>query len=116
MEEKVKILEDTPISEENISFYPELLKLQLLDFCVQYLIHFLFPFPICHLLPYLWLTSVICVHVVGVIVAVLGMERDDEPGKFQVEDVCFQDLPAQPERTPLEEDKYWLPTICQHDG
>ena len=39
-------------------------------------------------------------------IAVIGTERDEEPGKFHVEDFCFQDLPEQPERTELDEDKY----------
>ena len=48
----------------------------------------------------------------GVIVAVLGMERDEEPGKFKVEDFCFQELPDQPERTIPEEDRY----LCYRVG
>ena len=47
-------------------------------------------------------------HVTGVIVAVCGYEPDEERGKFEVEDVCYQELPKQIERPLMEEDKYVL--------
>ena len=49
---------------------------------------------------------VINVLLTGVVVAVFGMEREDDRGKFHVEDICFQDLPQQIPRPPLDQDKY----------
>ncbi|GFO33116.1 polymerase (DNA directed), delta 2, regulatory subunit [Plakobranchus ocellatus] len=44
--------------------------------------------------------------VTGVIVAVIGIEPEDDKGKFYVEDVCYQLLPAQIARPILEQDKF----------
>ncbi|XP_076458438.1 DNA polymerase delta subunit 2-like [Babylonia areolata] len=44
--------------------------------------------------------------VTGVIVAVLGQEPEEDRGKFQVEDYCFQLLPEQVPRPTLTEDRY----------
>lgn len=41
----------------------------------------------------------------GVIVAVLGVEPDNDKGKFHVEDHCFQSLPKQIPLAPMEVDK-----------
>ncbi|KAI0220272.1 DNA polymerase delta subunit 2 [Lamellibrachia satsuma] len=54
------------------------------------------------------LVGTVDIHAVvtGVVVAVCGMEPEDDRGKFHVEDLCFQDLPQQVPRPPLEQDKY----------
>ncbi|OWF46452.1 DNA polymerase delta subunit 2-like [Mizuhopecten yessoensis] len=44
--------------------------------------------------------------VTGVIMAVYGIEPEDDQGKFHVEDYCFQELPAQVPRPALKQDKY----------
>ncbi|KAL3875497.1 hypothetical protein ACJMK2_033443 [Sinanodonta woodiana] len=44
--------------------------------------------------------------ITGVIVAVYGMEPEDDKGKFHVEEYCFQELPAQPKLPKLENDRY----------
>ncbi|XP_033738216.1 DNA polymerase delta subunit 2-like [Pecten maximus] len=44
--------------------------------------------------------------VTGAIIAVYGIEPEDNLGKFHVEDYCFQVLPAQVPRPALEQDKY----------
>ena len=49
----------------------------------------------------------------GVVVAVCGMEPEDDRGKFHVEDLCFQDLPQQVPRPALEQDKY-VQYGCMH--
>ena len=41
----------------------------------------------------------------GVIVAVCGQEPEDNRGKFFVEEYCYQELPLQPERPLLDQDK-----------
>jgi len=46
--------------------------------------------------------------VTGTVVAVLGKEPESEPGKFYVEDYCFQDLPSQVSRPIPENDRYIL--------
>ncbi|CAL1543262.1 unnamed protein product [Lymnaea stagnalis] len=46
--------------------------------------------------------------VTGVIAAVLGMEPDDQKGKFYVEDYCFQELPSQMPRPMIDEEKFIL--------
>ncbi|KAK2156975.1 hypothetical protein LSH36_201g02010 [Paralvinella palmiformis] len=45
----------------------------------------------------------------GVIVAVCGQEPEDNRGKFFVEEYCYQELPLQPERPLLDQDKDQLP-------
>jgi hypothetical protein len=52
-------------------------------------------------LVYITLTS----FFAGVIVAVLGLEPEDDEGKFVVEDYCFQMLPQQVPRPTFSEDK-----------
>ncbi|ESO89002.1 hypothetical protein LOTGIDRAFT_106607 [Lottia gigantea] len=44
--------------------------------------------------------------VTGPVIAVYGCEPEDKPGKFQVEDFCFQILPDQVPRPILQEDRY----------
>ncbi|KAK2182621.1 hypothetical protein NP493_345g04035 [Ridgeia piscesae] len=44
--------------------------------------------------------------VTGVVVAVCGKEPEDDRGKFHVEALCFQELPSQIPRPPMEQDKY----------
>lgn len=44
--------------------------------------------------------------VTGVIVALYGVEPDDNRGKFHVEDYCYPQLPDQIPRTPIEHDRY----------
>ncbi|XP_052262937.1 DNA polymerase delta subunit 2-like isoform X2 [Dreissena polymorpha] len=44
--------------------------------------------------------------VTGVIVAVHGVEPEDDKGKFHVKDYCFQQLPAQDPLPSLEQDRY----------
>ena len=45
----------------------------------------------------------------GVVVAVCGKEPEDDRGKFHVEALCFQELPSQIPRPPMEQDKYVWP-------
>ena len=42
---------------------------------------------------------------VGVIIAVLGKESEEDRGRFIVEDYCFQMLPDQISRSPIHEDR-----------
>lgn len=54
----------------------------------------------------------------GVIVAVLGMEPENDGGKFHVEDYCFQLLPEQIPRPVFTEERYKeanILCICLHD-
>lgn len=44
--------------------------------------------------------------VTGTIVAVCGLEPEDDKGKFHVEEFCFQELPPQKELPELTDDKY----------
>lgn len=44
--------------------------------------------------------------VTGAIIAVYGIEPENDQGKFYIEDYCFQELPAQVPRPVLEQDKY----------
>ncbi|VDH97835.1 DNA polymerase delta subunit 2, partial [Mytilus galloprovincialis] len=44
--------------------------------------------------------------VTGVIVALYGVEPDDNRGKFQVEDFCYQQLPEQIQRPMFEHDRF----------
>ncbi|KAL5019253.1 hypothetical protein ScPMuIL_004975 [Solemya velum] len=44
--------------------------------------------------------------VTGVVAAVYGVEPDDDRGKFHVEDVCYHELPSQPERHVGDRDRY----------
>ena len=46
--------------------------------------------------------------VTGITVALLGSEKEEQPGKFYVTDLCFLELPQQPARDELEKDKYVL--------
>ena len=46
--------------------------------------------------------------VTGITVALLGSEKEEQPGKFHVTDLCFLELPQQPARDELEKDKYVL--------
>jgi hypothetical protein len=41
-----------------------------------------------------------------VIVALYGAEPDDNRGKFHVDDYCYQQLPDQIPRAPIEHDRY----------
>ena len=51
------------------------------------------------------LLDLVLIVVSGVIVAVLGEEKSEAPGKFIVEDHCFQSLPGQVPRPKLSHDK-----------
>ena len=44
----------------------------------------------------------------GAIVAIHGMERDDDRGKFHVKEFCFLGLPEQQPKPELENDRYGM--------
>lgn len=79
------------------SFLPVNLTIMCLLHCDCAKVIFTCFFLYVHVVPVSW--------VVGVIIAVKGQEKKDAPGKFVVEEYCYQEVPSQHPPPTLDDDK-----------